>query len=47
MVRRTRGFIKENYAETDPANGRKYLLFPDGGRSYFPDRLPKKGAVQG
>jgi hypothetical protein len=42
MVRRTRGFIKENYAETDPANGRKYLRFSDGTRSYFPDRLPKK-----
>src|ERR1019366_6568092 len=42
MVRRTRGFIKENYAETDPASGRKYLLFSDGTRSYFPDRLPKK-----
>ena len=42
MARRTRGFIKENYAETDPANGRKYLLFSDGTRSYFPDRLPKK-----
>jgi superfamily II DNA or RNA helicase len=42
MVRRTRGFIKENYAKTDPANGRKYLLYPNGERSYFPDRLPKK-----
>jgi len=42
MVRRTRGFIKENYAETDPANGRKYLRFSDGTRSYFPDRMPKK-----
>ncbi len=42
MVRRTRGFIKDNYAETDAANGRKYLLFSDGTRSYFPDRLPKK-----
>lgn len=42
MVRRTRGFIKENYAEPDPSNGRKYLLFSDGTRSYFPDRLPKR-----
>ncbi len=42
MVRRTRGFIKENYSETDPISGRKYLLFSDGTRSYFPDRLPKK-----
>lgn len=42
IVRRPRSFIKQNYAETDPANGRKYLLFSDGGRSYFPDRLQKK-----
>ena len=41
MVRRTRGFIKANYALTDPANGRKYLLFNDGTRSYFPDRKPR------
>lgn len=40
MVRRTRSFIKDNYAETDETN-RKYLQFPDGGRSYFPDRLPR------
>jgi superfamily II DNA or RNA helicase len=42
MVRRTRGFIKTNYAKTDPLNSRKYLEFKDGTRSYFPDRLPKK-----
>ena len=42
MVRRTRGFIKANYAKTDLDNGRKYLEFKDGSRSYFPDRLPKK-----
>ncbi len=42
MVRRPRSFIKQHYAETDPLNGRKYLLFSDGSRSYFPDRLPKK-----
>lgn len=41
LVRRTRSFIKENYATTDPSNGRKYLLFEDGRRSYFPDRVPK------
>ncbi|MEW6233872.1 MAG: helicase-related protein [Candidatus Omnitrophota bacterium] len=41
MVRRTRSFIQDNYAETDPANGRKYLTFSDGTRSYFPARLPK------
>lgn len=42
MVRRPRSFIKQHYAETDTENGKKYLLFPDGRRSYFPDRLPKK-----
>lgn len=41
LVRRTRTFIKENYAKTDPENGRKYLEFANGGRSYFPDRIPK------
>jgi len=42
LVRRTRSFIKTYYADTDETNGRKYLLFSDGTRSYFPDRLPKK-----
>ena len=41
MVRRTRTFIMDNYAETDPENKRKYLLFNDGSRSYFPTRVPK------
>jgi superfamily II DNA or RNA helicase len=41
LVRRTRSFIQDNYAETDPKNGRKYLTFPDGTRSYFPIRDPK------
>ncbi|MCI0718633.1 MAG: phospholipase D-like domain-containing protein [Acidobacteria bacterium] len=41
LVRRTRTFIQENYAETDPENGRKYLTFEDGTRSYFPNRIPK------
>ena len=40
-MRRTRSFIQENYAETDPENGRKYLIFEDGTRSYFPVRIPK------
>lgn len=40
MVRRTRSFIKENYAQTDET-GRKYLEFSDGRRSYFPDRIPR------
>ena len=42
LVRRTRSFIKNHYAETDKDNGRKYLSFNDGTRSYFPDRTPKK-----
>ena len=41
LVRRTRSFIQDNYAVTDPSNGRKYLTFEDGTRSYFPVRLPK------
>ena len=41
LVRRTRSFIMENYAETDPDTGRKFLSFPDGTRSYFPTRVPK------
>lgn len=41
LVRRTRSFIKDNYAKIDPGNGRKYLEFADGTRSYFPDRLPR------
>ena len=41
MVRRTRSFIMQNYAETDPENGRKYLVLADGGRSYFPTRVPR------
>jgi SNF2 family DNA or RNA helicase len=40
LVRRTRSFIEENYAETDPINGRKYLVLDDGSRSYFPTRKP-------
>lgn len=42
LVRRTRSFIKSNYAYTDSSNGRKYLEFSNGAKSYFPDRLPKK-----
>lgn len=41
LIRRTRTFIKENYAKTDPKNNRKYLEFKDGYRVYFPDRIPK------
>src|SRR3990170_4664894 len=41
LIRRTRSFIQDNYAETDSTNGRKFLTFEDGTRSYFPLRLPK------
>ena len=41
LVRRTRSFITENYAETDPDTKRKFLLFSDGTRFYFPTRVPK------
>jgi len=41
MVRRTRSFIQDNYAATDPTTGRKFLTFEDGTRSYFPERVPK------
>ena len=39
MVRRTRGFIMQHYAQTDERG--KYLLFADGTKSYFPKRVPK------
>ena len=41
LVRRTRSFIQENYAQTDPETRRKYLVFNDGRRSYFPVRVPR------
>ncbi|MFA5228685.1 MAG: helicase-related protein [Candidatus Paceibacterota bacterium] len=40
LIRRTRTFIKENYAKEDDLK-KKYLEFRDGTRSYFPERLPK------
>jgi superfamily II DNA or RNA helicase len=42
LVRRTRSFIKENYAKPDPSSGRQFLRFSDGTPFYFPDRIPKK-----
>lgn len=39
MVRRTRGFIMQNYALEDERG--RYLKFPDGTKSYFPRREPK------
>jgi superfamily II DNA or RNA helicase len=42
MVRRTRSFIRDNYAVQDPEDGRHYLHFPDGSREAFPDRVPRR-----
>lgn len=41
LVRRTRSFIQENYAQLDETNGRRYLEYSEGGRSYFPTRIPR------
>ncbi len=45
MVRRTRSFIQNNYTKTDD-NGRTYLNFSDGRRSYFPTRVPRTVGFQ-
>lgn len=41
LVRRTRSFIQDNYAKTDPVDGRRYLTFENGDRFYFPTRRPR------
>lgn len=46
MIRRTRSFIQENYAQADPVDGRRYLTYKDREtgeerRSYFPRRTPR------
>lgn len=41
LVRRTRSFIKENHSHKDEEDGRRYLLFSNNTRSYFPARLPR------
>ena len=41
LVRRTRSFIQDNYAETDHATGRKFLTYADGSQSFFPTRVPR------
>ena len=40
MVRRTRSFIKRNYAAYDPVRNRYLLLFADGTSFSFPERRP-------
>jgi hypothetical protein len=47
LVRRTRSFIKANYAKIDASTNRKYIEFaPDDDgkivKSFFPDRIPAK-----
>lgn len=37
LVRRTRSFVKENYAKTD-GDGNQYLTFSNGQRFFFPER---------
>lgn len=41
MVRRTRSFIKQHYAQYDAQRQQHYLTFGNGNRNYFPTRLPK------
>jgi superfamily II DNA or RNA helicase len=40
LVRRTRSFIKSNYANVGE-DGREYLVFASGERFYFPDRVAR------
>lgn len=41
MIRRTRSFIIRHYSETNPDTGRPCLVFQDGTRRDFPERVPK------
>ncbi|MCL1877821.1 MAG: SNF2-related protein, partial [Defluviitaleaceae bacterium] len=41
LVRRTRSFIKNNYAETEVETGRKYFKFANGDKAFFPERKAK------
>lgn len=41
LVRRTRSFVLQNYAEQDPDSGRRFLTFAGGARAYFPVRYPR------
>jgi superfamily II DNA or RNA helicase len=40
LIRRTRSFIRKNYALSD-GDGKEYLLFANGNRFTFPTRTPK------
>ena len=41
LVRRTRSFIRKNYADYDPESEQEYVTFSDGSRFYFPDRVAR------
>lgn len=41
LIRRTRRFIKDNYAHFDDDKKRHYLLFANGDKNYLPDRVPR------
>jgi superfamily II DNA or RNA helicase len=41
MVRRTRSFIEDNYAQGPDETGRKFLVLQDGTKFHFPKRLPR------
>jgi superfamily II DNA or RNA helicase len=41
LIRRTRSFIREHYAQSDPTTGRKFLVFQNGEKAWFPDRIPR------
>ncbi len=46
LVRRTRSFIENNYAETDSVTGRRFMELSNGERFYFPRRVPKTVPLQ-
>lgn len=46
LVRRTRSFILNNYAETDEETGRQFMRLKDGRLSYFPVRVPRTVKLQ-
>lgn len=45
MVRRTRSFIKQHYAQYDEVRKRYYLELADNTPFYFPDRVPRTVTV--
>jgi superfamily II DNA or RNA helicase len=45
LVRRTRKFIRDNYAQKDD-RGREYLTFANGEKFFFPDRIARTNLVE-